>query len=282
MTNSNNSQKPLLKVENLKVAYSLGAGLFASSKETFNAVDGVSFEISKGEILGLVGESGSGKTTTGRAIIRLAPVSGGKIFYEGAEISSLDERSFMPYRKKIQMIFQDPFNSLNPRMDIFKIVSEPLDIHFKSMTKAQKIKRVEELLGIVGLEKSHMFRYPHEFSGGQRQRIGIARALAVEPEFIICDEPVSALDVSVQAQIINLLEKLRKELNLTLLFVAHDIAVVEYLSDRIMVMTQGKIVEQGPTEEVCTHPEKSIHAKAHCGRSKVLRCRYCRENFLRL
>ncbi len=261
MTNSNNSQKPLLKVENLKVAYSLGAGLFASSKETFNAVDGVSFEISKGEILGLVGESGSGKTTTGRAIIRLAPVSGGKIFYEGAEISSLDERSFMPYRKKIQMIFQDPFNSLNPRMDIFKIVSEPLDIHFKSMTKAQKIKRVEELLGIVGLEKSHMFRYPHEFSGGQRQRIGIARALAVEPEFIICDEPVSALDVSVQAQIINLLEKLRKELNLTLLFVAHDIAVVEYLSDRIMVMTQGKIVEQGPTEEVCTHPKNPYTQK---------------------
>ncbi len=255
MTNSETPPAPLIKVENLKVSYSIGAGLFASSKEKFNAVDGVSFEISRGEIVGLVGESGSGKTTTGRAIIKLAPVSGGKIFYRGTEISSMGEREFMPYRKKIQMIFQDPFNSLNPRMDIFKIVSEPLDIHFRGMTKEQKRERVGELLETVGLDKSHMNRFPHEFSGGQRQRIGIARALAVEPEFIICDEPVSALDVSVQAQIINLLEKLRKDFNLTLLFVAHDIAVVEYLSDRIMVMTRGKIVEQGPALEVCEHPK---------------------------
>lgn len=253
MTNSDN--KPLLEVENLAVSYTLGAGLFSASKKKFNAVDGVSFKIGRGEIVGLVGESGSGKTTTGRAIIRLAPVSGGKIFYDGTEISSLDERAFMPYRKKIQMVFQDPFNSLNPRMDIFKIISEPLDIHFRQMTKEQKRRRVGELLETVGLEKSHMNRYPHEFSGGQRQRIGIARALAVEPEFVICDEPVSALDVSVQAQIVNLLLDLRKKLNLTLLFVAHDIAVVEYLSDRIMVMTGGKIVEIGDAETVCKNPQ---------------------------
>lgn len=250
-----NTKTPLLKVENLKVSYSLGARLFASSKNSFNAVDNVSFEIERGQIVGLVGESGSGKTTTGRAIIRLAPISDGKIFYNGAEISSLSDSQFMPYRKKIQMIFQDPFNSLNPRMDIFKIISEPLDIHFSGMSKEQKRKRVGELLEIVGLNKSHMDRYPHEFSGGQRQRIGIARALAVEPEFIICDEPVSALDVSVQAQIINLLETLRKDLNLTLLFVAHDIAVVEYLSDKIMVMTRGQIVEQGDAKEVCANPQ---------------------------
>ena len=161
----------------------------------------------------------------------------------------------MPYRKKIQMIFQDPFNSLNPRMDVFEIVSEPLDIHFPKMSAAQKRARVAELLDTVGLAKAHMDRYPHEFSGGQRQRIGIARALAVEPEFIICDEPVSALDVSVQAQIVNLLERLAKDLNLTLLFVAHDIAVVEYLCDRMMVMTRGKIVEQGKSEEVCARPQ---------------------------
>ncbi len=253
MTNSDN--KPLLEVENLTVSYTLGAGLFSASKKKFNAVDGVGFKIGRGEIVGLVGESGSGKTTTGRAIIRLAPVSGGKIVYDGTEISSLDERAFMPYRKKIQMVFQDPFNSLNPRMDIFKIVSEPLDIHFRKMTKEQKRNRVGELLELVGLEKSHMNRYPHEFSGGQRQRIGIARALAVEPEFVICDEPVSALDVSVQAQIVNLLLDLRKKLNLTLLFVAHDIAVVEYLSDRIMVMTGGKIVEIGDAETVCKSPQ---------------------------
>ena len=167
MTNS----EPLLKVENLTVSYTLGAGLFASSKEKFNAVDGVSFEISKGEIVGLVGESGSGKTTTGRAIIRLAPVSGGKIIYGGEDISKLSDRAFMPYRKKIQMIFQDPFNSLNPRMDVFEIVSEPLDIHFPKMSAARKRARVAELLGTVGLAKAHMDRYPHEFSGGQRQRM---------------------------------------------------------------------------------------------------------------
>ena len=245
----------LLRVSNLTVSYPIAGGLFGGSKKLFNAVDGVSFSIRRGEILGLVGESGSGKTTTGRAIIKLAPISGGKIFYRGENISDLDEKRFLPYRKKIQMIFQDPFNSLNPRMDIFRIISEPLDIHFKKMARQKKRDRVAELLETVGLKADYMARYPHEFSGGQRQRIGIARALAVEPDFIICDEPVSALDVSVQAQIINLLQNLREEMNLTFLFVAHDIAVVEYLSDRIMVMTGGKIVEQGDSREVCAHPK---------------------------
>lgn len=249
------SAEELLRVSNLTVSYPIAGGLFGGSKKLFNAVDGVSFSIRRGEILGLVGESGSGKTTTGRAIIKLAPISGGKIFYRGENISDLDEKRFLPYRKKIQMIFQDPFNSLNPRMDIFRIISEPLDIHFKKMTRQKKRDRVAELLETVGLKADYMARYPHEFSGGQRQRIGIARALAVEPDFIICDEPVSALDVSVQAQIINLLQNLREEMNLTFLFVAHDIAVVEYLSDRIMVMTGGKIVEQGDSREVCAHPK---------------------------
>ena len=220
------SAEELLRVSNLTVSYPIAGGLFGGSKKLFNAVDGVSFSIRRGEILGLVGESGSGKTTTGRAIIKLAPISGGKIFYRGENISDLDEKRFLPYRKKIQMIFQDPFNSLNPRMDIFRIISEPLDIHFKKMARQKKRDRVAELLETVGLKADYMARYPHEFSGGQRQRIGIARALAVEPDFIICDEPVSALDVSVQAQIINLLQNLREEMNLTFLFVAHDIAVV--------------------------------------------------------
>lgn len=245
----------LLRVCDLKVSYPLSSGIFGGVKKSFNAVDGVSFTIGRGEILGLVGESGSGKTTTGRAVIRLAPISDGKIFYRGENISRLEEKRFMPYRKKIQMIFQDPFNSLNPRMNVLDIISEPLGIHFKAMSRADRKKRVGTLLERVGLEASCMSRWPHEFSGGQRQRIGIARALAVEPEFIICDEPVSALDVSVQAQIVNLLQDLRKDLNLTLLFIAHDIAVVEYLSDRIMVMTEGKIVESGPSREVCSNPQ---------------------------
>ncbi len=251
----------LLSVKDLRVSYPLSGGLFASKRKFFNAVDGVSFSVKRGEIVGLVGESGSGKTTTGRAIIKLAPVSGGSIFYEGREISSMPEGDFMPYRKKIQMIFQDPYNSLNPRMSILQIISEPLDIHFPKMTRMQKRDRTAELLETVGLEPKHMLRYPHEFSGGQRQRIGIARALAVDPEFIICDEPVSALDVSVQAQIINLLEDLRIKLGLTFLFIAHDIAVVEYLSDRILVMTKGKIVEQGDAAQVCSNPRDAYTKK---------------------
>ncbi len=254
MQNSENTP-PLLEVRDLRVSYGIGGGVFSRAKKFFNAVDGVSFSIGRGEIVGLVGESGSGKTTTGRSIIRLAPISGGEIFYEDKKISDLPNADFMPYRKKIQMIFQDPFNSLNPRMNILQIISEPLGIHFRQMTRSQRRDRVAELLETVGLSPDHMQRYPHEFSGGQRQRIGIARALAVEPEFVICDEPVSALDVSVQAQIVNLLEDLRAKFGIAMLFIAHDIAVVEYLSDRIMVMTRGKIVETGDAEEVCKNPK---------------------------
>ena len=254
MTASSKAAQPLLRVENLVVSYPLGGGIFGGGKKFFNAVDGVSFDVARGEIVGLVGESGSGKTTTGRAIIRLAPVSSGKIYYGGAELTSMSPREFQPVRKKIQMIFQDPFNSLNPRMSVFKIVSEPLDIHFKAMSPAQKRDKVARLLETVGLGAGVMNRYPHEFSGGQRQRIGIARALAVEPDFLICDEPVSALDVSVQAQIVNLLERLRREMGIAMLFIAHDIAVVEYLSDRMLVMTNGKIVEQGDSETICASP----------------------------
>lgn len=254
MTASNKNCE-LLRVENLVVSYPLGGGIFSSGAKKFNAVDGVSFEVGRGEIVGLVGESGSGKTTIGRSIVRLAPRESGSIFYGGAEVSALSDSEFLPYRKKIQMIFQDPFNSLNPRMKILDIVSEPLDIHFKNLSPAQKRDRVAHLLERVGLKPDHMARYPHEFSGGQRQRIGIARALAVEPQFLICDEPVSALDVSVQAQIVNLLEDLRREFSIAMLFIAHDIAVVEYLSDRILVMTGGKIVESGAAEEVCSNPQ---------------------------
>lgn len=242
-------------MRDLRVSYGIGGGVFSRAKKFFNAVDGVSFSVGRGEIVGLVGESGSGKTTTGRSIIRLAPISGGEIFYEGKKISDLPNADSMPYRKKIQMIFQDPFNSLNPRMNVLQIISEPLGIHFRQMTRSQRRDRVAELLETVGLSPDHMQRYPHEFSGGQRQRIGIARALAVEPEFVICDEPVSALDVSVQAQIVNLLEDLRAKFGIAMLFIAHDIAVVEYLSDRIMVMTRGKIVETGGAEEVCKNPK---------------------------
>lgn len=248
------SAENLLKVEHLNVQFALGGGMFSKSNSIVKAVDDVSFEVKKGEILGLVGESGSGKTTTGRAIIRLAPIHSGKIVYDGCDISKLSDKAFLPYRKKIQMIFQDPYNSLDPRMRVREIISEPIDIHFK-LNKIEKQKRVAELLERVGLSPQMADRYPNEFSGGQRQRIGIARALAVEPEFIICDEPVSALDVSVQAQIINLLESLRRELNLTMLFVAHDLAVVEHISDRIMVMTCGKIVEENEAEELCKNPQ---------------------------
>ena len=251
----NSDKIPLLKASGLRVSYGIGGGIFSRAKKTFNAVDGVSFEINREEIVGLVGESGSGKTTTGRAIIRLAPLSEGEIFYGGEKISGLSDADFMPYRKKIQMIFQDPFNSLNPRMSVLQIISEPLGIHFKKMGRAERRERVAQLLETVGLPPDCMARYPHEFSGGQRQRIGIARALAVEPEFVICDEPVSALDVSVQAQIVNLLEDLRAKLGIAMLFIAHDIAVVEYLCDRIMVMTRGKIVETGDAEDVCLRPK---------------------------
>lgn len=245
----------ILEIDNLHVHFPVYGGIFQSRADPIKAVNGVSFTITRGTTVGLVGESGSGKTTIGRSIIKLAPVSSGSIRYQGEAIAALSHKAFFPYRKKIQMIFQDPYGSLNPRMTVLQIIAEPLTIHFPDWPTAKQRQRVNELLLRVGLEPGYSNRYPHEFSGGQRQRIGIARALAVEPEFIICDEAVSALDVSVQAQIINLLQDLQEELGLTYLFIAHDLAVVEHISDHVLVMTEGKIVEQATAEEIYQNPQ---------------------------
>lgn len=250
-----NLTSPLLKVTDLKVYFPITSGVFQRQVGEVKAVDDVSFEIPRGSTVGLVGESGSGKTTIGRAIIRLVNATSGHIFYNGEEITHIKSRAFRPYRKKIQVIFQDPYNSLNPRLTIFNIIGEALEIHFPNMNRSQRRDRVEILLKKVGLKPEHMDRYPHEFSGGQRQRIGIARALAVEPEFIVCDEPVSALDVSVQAQIVNLLQDLQEELGLTYLFIAHDLAVVEHISNFVLVMNQGKIVEAATADAIYQNPQ---------------------------
>ena len=244
----------LLEVKDLRVYFPVRGGLLRRVVDYVRAVDGVSFSIQKGTTVGLVGESGSGKSTIGRAIVRLAPVSGGVIHYRGRDITHLGRRAFFPWRKQIQIIFQDPFNSLNPRLTVAAILGEPLEIHFPRLNARERREQAAELLRQVGLSADHLDRYPHEFSGGQRQRIGIARALAVQPEFIICDEPVSALDVSVQAQIVNLLQDLQEQLGLAYLFIAHDLAVVEHISDEVLVMTGGRIVEQAPAREIYQHP----------------------------
>ncbi len=248
-------ETPLIEAKNLKVYFPVSAGLFGRGGGVIKAVDDVSFTISQGETLGLVGESGSGKTTIGRALLRLLQTTSGEIFFKGEPIHALQQNEFRKFRKQIQIIFQDPYNSLNPRLTVISIIGEALEIHFPRMTAADRRDRVAELLKKVGLSPDHMSRYPHEFSGGQRQRIGIARALAVEPEFIVCDEPVSALDVSVQAQIINLLQDLQEEMGLTYLFIGHDLAVVEHISDRVMVMCHGKIVESASSEELYASPQ---------------------------
>jgi len=253
--NDTGSSELLLSVHNLKVYFPVKGGVLQRTVDYVKAVDGINFSVPRGKTVGLVGESGSGKTTTGRAIARLVPITEGAIEYEGVELTGLSNRDFKSYRKKMQVIFQDPFGSLNPRMTIYSIIAEPLHIHFKNWSASQKEQRVAELLTKVGLDPDFMQRYPHQFSGGQRQRIGIARALAVEPEFIICDEPVSALDVSVQAQIVNLLQDLQDELGLTYLFIAHDLAVVEHISDEVLVMSEGKIVEQASAEAIYQDPQ---------------------------
>ncbi len=255
MTETNTTTDDLLVVRDLKVHFPVLGGVLQRTIDYVRAVDGISFRVPRGKTVGLVGESGSGKTTTGRAIARLVPLTEGSISYQGVETSALSDREFQSYRKRMQVIFQDPFGSLNPRMTIFSIIAEPLDIHFKDWSRSQQEDRVAALLRKVGLDADFMQRYPHQFSGGQRQRIGIARALAVEPEFIICDEPVSALDVSVQAQIVNLLQDLQDELGLTYLFIAHDLAVVEHISDEVLVMSQGKIVEQASAEAIYRDPQ---------------------------
>jgi peptide/nickel transport system ATP-binding protein/oligopeptide transport system ATP-binding protein len=260
-SNSISSPGPLLKVERLKVYFPILGGVFRRKIGEIKAVDDVSFEVRRGQTVGLVGESGSGKTTIGRAIIRLTEPTAGAITYDGRVISKLGAAAFRPYRKKIQIIFQDPYNSLNPRLSIFEIIGEALEIHFPEMTADGRRERVAELLAQVGLKRDHLDRYPHEFSGGQRQRIGIARALAVNPEFLVCDEPVSALDVSVQAQIVNLLQDLQEQLGLTYLFIAHDLAVVEHISDFVLVMNGGRIVEAASSEAIYEHPQHEYTRK---------------------
>jgi oligopeptide transport system ATP-binding protein len=245
----------LLEVKNLKVHFPVRPGMFSRVRESVKAVDGVSFEIEPGETLGLVGESGCGKSTLGRAILRLVEPTAGEIFLGGENLTRMNGAELRSRRRKFQMIFQDPFGSLNPRMTVEDIVGEALDIHELSDGKTARQKRISELLKAVGLDAAYARRYPHEFSGGQRQRVGIARALAVEPELIVCDEPVSALDVSVQAQIINLLRDLQQQRGLAYLFIAHDLAVVEHISRRVMVMYLGKIVEQAEAREIIRAPK---------------------------
>ena len=242
-------QKKILEVKNLKQYFNVG------TKNEVRAVDDVSFDIYEGETLGLVGESGCGKTTTGRAIIRLYNPTSGEIFFDGTEIHTLhDRKEQLAFRKDMQMIFQDPYASLNPRMKVRDIVAEGLKIHGLATTEKEVDDRVAELLDLVGLNKDHSSRYPHEFSGGQRQRIGIARALAVNPKLIIADEPISALDVSIQAQVVNLLMELQKKQKLTFLFIAHDLSMVKYISNRIGVMYFGKLVELAPADDVYNKP----------------------------
>jgi peptide/nickel transport system ATP-binding protein/oligopeptide transport system ATP-binding protein len=255
------SSPPLLEVKNLRTWFPIRTGVFRPHTGDIKAVDDVSFTVEQGTTVGLVGESGSGKSTIGKTILKLVRATSGQVFFHGRDVLPLTESEFRPLRREMQMIFQDPFGSLNPRHSVLQIVGEALEIHFPEMTRADRAARVAELLRQVGLQPEMMGRYPHEFSGGQRQRIGIARALAVKPKFIVCDEPVSALDVSVQAQIVNLLQDLQAELNLTYLFIAHDLAVVEHVSDHVLVMFRGKIVESASAEAIYENPQHEYTRK---------------------
>ena len=246
---STNDKKKLVEVKHLKQ-------YFGTKKNVVKAIDDISFDIYEGETFGLVGESGSGKSTTGRALLRLYQPTDGEILFEGKDIATLTKgKELLEFRKEAQMIFQDPYASLDSRMKVRDIMAEGIDIHHLASTKEERNQMVDELLETVGLNREHANRYPHEFSGGQRQRIGIARALALNPKFIVCDEAISALDVSIQAQIVNLLKKLQKEKGLTYLFIAHDLSMVKYISDRIAVMYRGRIVEMGSAECVYTNPQ---------------------------
>ena len=243
-------KKTLVEVKNLKEYFNINTGLFTS--KPLKAVDGVSFAIRKGETLGLVGESGCGKTTVGRTLLHLYKPTAGEIWFDGKKIET--RKDILEYRKKSAMVFQDPYSSLNPRMTVSDIIAEPLDVHKMCQNKAERQERILELMAKVGLNSEHANRYAHEFSGGQRQRIGIARALSMSPEFLVCDEPVSALDVSIQAQVINMFDELQEQMGLTYLFIAHDLLVVRHISDRIAVMYLGKMVELADAKEIYDHP----------------------------
>lgn len=252
---TNGSGKSLLNVSDLKMHFPITRGIiFQRQVGAIKAVDGVNFSMYKGETLGLVGESGCGKSTTGRAILQLYRPTAGSVNFEGVELTDTKGEELRKMRRRMQMIFQDPYASLNPRMTVGSIIGEPLEVHGIGSNKRERQERVQELLKTVGLNPYFVNRYPHEFSGGQRQRIGVARALAVNPAFIVCDEPISALDVSIQAQIINLLEDLQEELGLTYLFIAHDLSVVRHISDRIAVMYLGKIVELADRDDLYDNP----------------------------
>jgi ABC-type microcin C transport system duplicated ATPase subunit YejF len=245
----------LLEVKDLRVWFPVFGGLLRRKVDDVKAVDGVSFSVESGQTVGLVGESGSGKTTVGRALLKLLKATAGDVVFNGRSILPMAEREFRPLRREMQMIFQDPYGSLNPRMTCGEIIGEALQIHFPDLSSDERRDSVGRLLRQVDLRSEMASRYPHEFSGGQRQRIGIARALAVKPRFIVCDEPVSALDVSVQGQIVNLLRDLQDELGLSYLFIAHDLAVVEHISDYVLVMNRGKIVEAAPAEAIYENPQ---------------------------
>ena len=247
---SESKNQPLIEVKNLKEYFDINIGMFKT--KPLKAVDGVSFRINRGETLGLVGESGCGKTTVGRTILHLYKPTGGKIWYNGKKLET--PADIKEFRKKATMVFQDPYSSLNPRMTVSDIIGEPLDVHKLYKTKEERMARILELMDHVGLNSEHASRYAHEFSGGQRQRIGIARALAIDPDFIVCDEPVSALDVSIQAQVINMFDELQDKLGLTYLFIAHDLLVVRHISDRIAVMYLGKMVELADAAEIYERP----------------------------
>ena len=249
------AREVLLSVRDLTKRFPIKGGILSREIGSVKAVSGVSFDIKKGETLGLVGESGCGKSTLGRCILRLIEPSSGQVFFKGQDITQLNSAEMRKLRRNMQIIFQDPYASLNPRMTVEEILSEPLEIHQIGSSKQEKKQRILKLLDLCGLRREAIARYPHEFSGGQRQRICIARALAVEPEFIVCDEPVSALDVSIQAQIVNLMQDLQKELGLTYLFIAHDLKVVEHISTRVAVMYLGKVVEMSTAEELYQAPK---------------------------